>query len=97
MDVIDRVKPKSNNDNEFLIDVHLGYEKDTFFIYDLTAYFPSYRGISRTNYLARVLHVIAGKKKTVYVIGDEGDLSNDQAKRIAIKFVEGSLTNYRLD
>lgn len=93
----ERVQPKSNDDHEFLIDVHLGRDGKTFFIYDITAYFPSYRGISRKNYLARVLHVIAGKKKTVYVIGDEGDLSNDHAKQIAIKFVEGSLTNYRLD
>jgi len=89
--------PKSNNDGEYLIDVHLGHDGKTFFIYDITPFFPSHRGIDRRNYMGQVLHVIAGKKKTVYVIGDEGELSNENARKIAIKFVEGSLNNYRLD
>ena len=89
--------PKANKQNEHLISVSFKVDGGFWIIYDLTSFFPSYKGIERKNYMARVIHSIVGKEMTVHIIGDIEDMDYDTAKRIAIEYIQGRSVIYRLD
>ncbi len=69
----------------------------TYVAYDLSDFYPPYRGIDKRKMDERIDFTFNGKTAIVKIMDFRDELTYDEAKRIAVKWIANDYCNYRLD
>lgn len=89
---------KLNWKGEVLLDVVPDEGKeDCYFVYNISAFLSPENGRDRQKHLDKVSFTIQGNLLSVLIIDYFGALNDESAKALAIKYVAGDFTDYRLD
>ncbi len=80
----------------YVLDV-LRCEDKSYVAYDLSDYYPPYRGIDKRKMDERIDYVFNGKTAIVKIMDFRNELTYEEAKRIATKWIAKDYSNYRLD
>jgi len=87
-----------NNDERpiYVLDV-LRCTDGTYVAYDLSDFYPPYRGIDKREMDARIDYTFNGKTAIVKIMDFRDELTYEEAKRLAVKWIKKDYSNYRLD